>query len=85
MQSMVEGANLRYVSVRKDYEPNKDKNHCSIADFIIPNSTSHTVGVKNVLIELNLCNYWRYRASIKKMLLKLKRIESQKLQLIIRL
>lgn len=58
MRSRVEGANFRHVSVQEDCELIKGKNHGSISFFIIPNSTSHTVGVKknkkNVLIELNL-------------------------------
>ena len=53
---MIEGTNFRHVSVHKDYKLIENKNYGSVTYFIIPNSTSHTAGVKKkpVLIELNL-------------------------------
>lgn len=46
MWSMIEGTNFRHMSVHKDYKLIKNKNYGSVTYFIIPDSTSHTVGVK---------------------------------------
>lgn len=43
---MVENANFMGMSVQEDCELIKDKNHGSIIYFIIPESASHTVGIK---------------------------------------